>query len=417
MGTAITTFHMTLATLALLTAAPQAQAQGAPSGQCQLGHWSSNRNLDDRGGGLEGRCQGAWRPRWSESLSLGLAARAGYGDAGTGPGHAQGTGHVAEAHVDYSSGAWSARVGRQLIAWGRADRINPTDSFGPRDHTLLAADDEAQRLGVDAALLRHDFSESLNLTAVLARFAPDRRPQGSMPAHRSEIAPTHRRNWAVKLDHSGGIDASLSYFDGHAAAPRYSAQIGAQIGATGLAFTGQHERVRTLGADFATALQAWTLRGEIARSALRPDCAGCTEGASPRRHTLQAVLGMDRDFGDNANINVQLFTTRRRAEAGAALPTAVNEALDRLNLAFGPRQNGLTLRLAQRLYNERLKIELAGLWDFSHHSRLLRPRLQWAQTDALRFGAGLDHFSGPVQSLFGNLQRNNAGFVDMTLVF
>lgn len=392
-----------------LTAKP-ALAQTSPGGQCSVAYWSGNRNLDDQAGGPAARCQVSWRPRASDTLRFGLAARAGWGDAGAGPHRAQGTGHVSEAHVDYSSGPWSARVGRQIISWGRADRINPTDSFGPRDHTLLAADDEAQRLGVDAALLRHDFSDALALVAVLARLAPDIRPQGSMPPQLTERAPSQRRNWAIKLDHSGGIDASLSYFDGHAAAPRYSAA----IGPTGLAFTGQHERVRTLGADFATALQAWTLRGEIARSTMRPDCGGCT---SPRRRTLQAVLGADRDFGDGANINLQWFSTWRSGEPGAALPGAVNDALDRLNLSFGPRQTGMTLRLSQRLLNERLKIELATLWDFSHHSRWLRPRLQWAHSDALRFGAGLDRLSGPAQSLFGSLRRNNTGFVDMTLVF
>jgi len=395
--------------LACSTWAGSALAQDlpAPDGQCQLGQWSSSRNLDDLAGHATAGCTLRWRTKLGEALSASLAAHAGWADTGQAR---SGKASLREAQLDWRQGPWSARLGRQVIAWGRADRINPTDNLAPRDHTGLVATDEAQRRGIDALQLRRELGEHLALVAVLARFRPDLAPEGSLPARRSEVSPTQRRSWAWKLDHSGAVDASLSWFDGHASAARYSAAFWPD----GLQFIGQHERQRTLGADFATALQAWTLRGEIARSQWRPDCDGC---ASPRRHSLQWVLGADRDVGDNLNLNLQFFSTQRSEDNALAMPASVAAALQRLNLAFGPRQRGITLRLAQGLMNERLKLEWASLWDLSHHSQLHRPRISWAQSDALRFGAGLDRFRGPPQSLFGSLQKNNAAFMDMSIVF
>ena len=42
------------------------------------------------------------------------------------------------------------RAGRQIIAWGRADGLNPTDNLTGEDLTLLAPDDDDRRLGTTA---------------------------------------------------------------------------------------------------------------------------------------------------------------------------------------------------------------------------------------------------------------------------
>ena len=59
-------------------------------------------------------------------------------------------GVIREAYLDLSHGPLDLRIGKQIIAWGRADRINPTDNLTPRDYTLLVPDDDDQRLGTPA---------------------------------------------------------------------------------------------------------------------------------------------------------------------------------------------------------------------------------------------------------------------------
>ncbi len=39
-----------------------------------------------------------------------------------------------EAYVDHRRGAWDWRAGKQIVSWGRADAINPTDNLNPQDY-------------------------------------------------------------------------------------------------------------------------------------------------------------------------------------------------------------------------------------------------------------------------------------------
>ena len=59
-------------------------------------------------------------------------------------------GELREAFVTFASGPFELKAGRQIIAWGRADGINPTDNLTAQDLTLLAPDDSDRRLGSTA---------------------------------------------------------------------------------------------------------------------------------------------------------------------------------------------------------------------------------------------------------------------------
>ena len=53
---------------------------------------------------------------------------------------------VKEIYVHFRSGDWDYRLGRQIVAWGRADRLNPTDNLTPRDFTLLSPEIDEERM-------------------------------------------------------------------------------------------------------------------------------------------------------------------------------------------------------------------------------------------------------------------------------
>ena len=384
-----------------------------PFGECALGQWTSNRNLDDRASITSAGCLVSWKPKISNDVRLGLNLRAGWQDQGAAD---SSSGRVREAYVDFDAEPFSLRAGRQIIAWGRADRINPTDSLSPRDFTLLVPDDEQQRNGIDALRLRYAVNPALSLTAVVAKSEANLTPQGLMPVNLVLAELARETEWALKLDHSGsGVDWSVSYFDGLSRAVRYRLDF---ANPRVPLFRGDVERVQKLGADFAVAQGAWTLRGEIAHARISPSCTAC---ASDARRVTSAVLGGDVDFADTMNFNVQVFANLKEDFADASGLTGLRQTLalglNRLNTDYATRETGVTLRLSDRLLNDKLRWEISAVLDLNGNSYAVRPRLSYAVNDHLRLTAGLDHFEGPSQSYFGALTKNSTAFAMASWVF
>lgn len=388
-------------------------ALSAPFGECALSQWTSSRNLDDRANITTAGCVVSWKPKLSPELQLGLNLRAGWQDQGIAKGASQ---RVREAYVDFEVEPISLRAGRQVIAWGRADRINPTDSLSPRDFTLLAPDDEQQRNGIDALRLRYTASPALSLSAILGKSETNITPKGALPPNLVLAAPRRDNEWAVKLDHSGsGIDWSASYFDGTSRVVRYRID---STHPSAPMFRGEVEKVQKLGADFAIARGVWTFRGEIAHAHHRKACSACPADA---RRITSAVLGGDLDFADTMNFNAQVFVHVKNdfSDPGAltGLRQTLAQGLNRLNADYAARETGVTLRLSDRFLNDKLRWEISAVLDLNGNSYAIRPRLSYSVNDRLRLFAGLDHFAGVSQSYFGTLEKNSTAFVVLSWVF
>lgn len=383
-----------------------------PTGQCKIGHWSSNRNLDanDDVGLLD--CSLTWRQALGDSSRFVVSGRGGYAASGAAE---EWDGRVREAYIDWQEGAWSLRLGRQVLAWGRADRINPTDNLAPRDFTLLVAEDEDQKLGIDAARVRYELSSSLSGSVLLSRFGAHKTPTGSLPSNTTKAVKPGGAEWAVKLDHTGPLDWSLSYFDGFERLTRYTTVFSSP---TAVVFQGAFERSKALGFDAATALGAWTVRTELAYTELQPSCTDC---AQYKRKVARAVVGADRDFLETSNVNFQVFALRRSSYvdpiAVAAAQRSLAIGLNRLNTEFGKKEWGITLRVAHRALNERLTLEVSGIADVTNRSAVVRPRLSYSISDNLKWGVGADFFRGKTHSFFGSRKENQTLFSDITLLF
>jgi hypothetical protein len=307
------------------------------------------------------------------------------------------------------------RLGRQVIAWGRADRINPTDSLSPRDYTALVPEDEEQRIGIDALAANYQLSDQLGLAGVVVpRFKPHRTPTGTLPRNLQPAVAPDKHEWALKLEKAGGAwDASLSYYEGFDRFARYSAALTAP---TTVLFKGEFERMQTVGADMATTAGAWGIRAEFSASRMSPRCGSC---GNDERYVKRLVMGVDRDVGESANINMQLFVIHRSIYAeGLPGPAGViSRALNRLNSDFGTHEYGASIRLYDRFWNDRLKAELGAIFDFSGDSGLVRPRVSYSISDTVKATAGIDYFYGDSQSFFGVRSRNRLAFVELAYVF
>lgn len=326
-------------------------------------------------------------------------------------------GRVREAYFNLSGGDADFRVGKQIIIWGRADRINPTDNLTPRNYTWLTPEDIDQRLGTMAAKMTYRFS-GISLTGMwLPRFKPNTLPMAAVPGISFSEPEARGGQGAVKLDHSGGaVDWSASWFSGLDLNPDF--QIGT-VGASGLNLILTHNRVRILGMDAATVVGRYGLRAEAAYT--------WTENAGPgdaliKKPFLYLVAGGDRTFFENLNLNIQYYlrqvsnyqNPRLIADPmlrGVAVQGAVGaNQIDRF-------QHGITVRVDNKWLHETLEGELSGVFSLTHKDYAIKPRLIYAFDDKLKGTLGMDIYRGGRDTYFGQLRDMSSVFAEIKYSF
>ena len=363
------------------------------TGSVRSGYWSSNRLYDDRGN--IGTASTWLRLDKRFENGLGVFAEA-YGGREDFRGDGTGVTRVREAYLDARSGALDFRIGQQIIAWGRTDRLNPTDNLTPRDTRLLAADIDEDRFGSLAAKASWNLDAFTSVTGVwLPEFRPNR---VFLRSGFSEVIPTGSRNWALKLDQS--IDWSVSYYDGYDLSGDLSAS-----------YVYRHYRTRVIGFDTATTRGAWRFALESAYTRTEDPDGTLAYVKNPFVYT---VLGIERDFGNNTSGIVQLFNRRvMRYQA----PSAAEQLHAILTSQLDRDQNGVSVRIAKKWWNETLETELSGSALLERRGYLIRPRLSYAWSDQIKLLAGYEYFDGSSNTLYGLLKRNRLLFTELRYFF
>lgn len=378
----------------------------------RLGGWTQDRDLNDQ----------TWIP--VAGFRARAAPRIGAFDAfAEGYVQTDGTGRVEADLVDawarLSMGAFELRVGRQIVVWGRADRLNPTDNISGRDYTLLVASDDDQRKGPAMVHLRWG-KGNVTLDAL---WLPEFRSI-VFPLERETpgvaILPDERREasdqFALKLDSSGGaFDWSLSWFRGIDRNRDFTLRPPVPGSLASIQQT--YPDISVFGADAA---------GIAGRVGWRIEAAYTDVGgpASPfvKNDNLWVVSGGDVSFGGGWNVNLQ-YSLRvifdhddPRAIANpiergvASQSAAVNNQLD-------PVQNGFTARLARRFARDTAEAEVAVIHYVESGDTAIRPRVSFSIRDGLRLTVGADLFAGPDLSAFGRVRSLSAGWLQLTAGF
>ena len=83
---------------------------------------------------------------------------------------------LVEGWVRLAAGNLEIKAGRQIVVWGRADRLNPTDNISSRDYTLLVASDDEQRRGAAMVQTRLGLGPYTLDAYWLPEFRPNRFP-------------------------------------------------------------------------------------------------------------------------------------------------------------------------------------------------------------------------------------------------
>ena len=170
-------------------------------------------------------------------------------------------------------GTFTVDLGKQFIRWGKADVLNPTDRFAPRDFIEVTNDEFLAVSGVRGRYERgaHSFDvvwvpmfTPSRLPLVGRRWAPVQ-PQtlGASTFLDPDSELPDRAQYGARWNALGrGLEFSLSYFDGLNHLPEFTAM--PLTDAPLVALRRVYAPLRMAGADAAVPLRWFTVKGEIA---------------------------------------------------------------------------------------------------------------------------------------------------------
>jgi hypothetical protein len=325
-----------------------------------------------------------------------------------------------EAYAQVTRGPFDFRIGRQISVWGRADKINPTDTWSTRDYTLLAPNDEDQRLGVTSL----QCTWNSGTYRVIGIWQPEWRypslPIPPLPTGVSvqNIAPRHpARQFGIKLDHSGeGTDWSVSYAHSLDRTPDLAVLSQSPAGASlGFVF----REINTAGVDAAAPVGPYGLRAEVAYT--RTEDRNGTDPLT-KNSNIFAVLGGERTFWGVLNVNVQYLYRRTFnfvEPSSIADPNTrlLAQEVDLLSNQLAPDMQGASLRMNYKAWNETLETELAAVVWFKKTDAAIRPKISYALSDRTRAILGGEIYRGSPQSLFGQLKPTSTAYAELQLSF
>jgi hypothetical protein len=347
-----------------------------------------------------------------------------------------------EAYVNAYAGPVDVRIGKQIVVWGRADGINPTNNITPADMLVRSPDEDDRRKG--------NFLVRSNLT-----FRPLRFEAIWVPFYRSSVLPIHMvefpddaddiiikfgkndypdanlENSAVAVKASlelAGIDGSVSWFSGYNPFPGFDSSL------VGSVFMGRFIpdsiyiiprawRTQIIGLDFSTTVGSlFGLRGEAALKLPSKDHEKNVYVPNP---DLYYVLGVDKEYGD---FNMIIQYVGRQVFDFTEIPATINmieqeiQKLEVNNRMFAFQRDetssAVFLRLGWKLLHETLKVDFPAMYNFTTEELMLGPRLAYDLTDALTATAGGEIYSGPAGTLFDIIEeRLGAGFVELKASF
>ena len=381
------------------------------TGSIRGGFWSSSRMLDDKENIPTGSLWVKGSPALGPNSTLDFE-----GWVGKLSGDDEIKGHLREGYVSLGAGPVDLRIGQQIIVWGRADRINPTDNLTPRDFTLLAPDDDDQRLGTFAVKGTYFFGPFSFTALWLPHFEPDRIPLRSPPPHLffSEQRPEGEyRQGAFKMEQTGGaVDWSLSYFHGFDLFPDIAIDF-SHPSSVNLVL--EHHPIDVIGADAAMTVGRFGLRGEAAYTFTEDRRGDDPEIKNP---FFFMVVGGDRNFLESLNINLQYifrFVSQYRNPEEILDPLQREVAIQQAVITnqIDRVQQGVSLRISDQWLNQTLEGEVVGVLFFPRHDYALRPKATYAFSDRWKGIIGADLFRGEQRSFFGYLRSNSTVYAEL----
>jgi hypothetical protein len=349
-----------------------------------------------------------------------------------------------EAYVNTHLGPFDLRLGKQIIVWGRADALNPTNNLTPFDLRIRSPIEDDRRIGnVGARLFVRPF-DRVRLEGVwMPLYVPSELPPVGLPQF-VVFAPPRFPKPELKYGLLAGrvhlelpaFEMSVSYLRGFAPLPGVTLEgitfdpVSPQIRVSRTAYDHQ-----VVGLDFSTAIgDVLAIRGEAAYR--RP--AEYQMRMHAPRPDLQYALGADRAFGPVSVVAQYLgrYVFDWRKENGINTPIdpsnlatpsplveeAITFELARINqMLFSQTariQHLATVRVEWITAHDTLSVSALGLVNVTTREWLAAPRIGYRLSDAFIAYVGAEIFAGPDRTLFGQIDEIlSAGYAELRYLF
>jgi hypothetical protein len=238
--------------------------------------------------------------------------------------------NIRRASILYNKRKFTAEVGKQLIRWGKADVLNPTDRFAPRDF-LAVVDTEFLHVVAGRAMWE-GASDSFEVV-VQPRFTPSRLPLinqrwSNVTVPVAELEPRYPGGpqYGMRWNHLGaGYEASFSYYEGHNHLPLFEGDL--------QGVRRYYPHLRLYGADAAVPLRWFTVKGETAYF---------TSNTPTSDEYVLYVLQLERQFGEASIVGGyagEVVTRRRNPFDFAPDRGLARSFLGRASYTIDPRRS------------------------------------------------------------------------------
>jgi hypothetical protein len=356
-----------------------------------------------------------------------------------------------EAYVDLYLGDFDLRVGQQIIAWGRADGINPTNNLTPQDYFVRSPEPDDMRMGNFLVRGRYIIKSHIRLEGIwvpVYRHSVYRFDLFDMPDMINFTDP-YTPDAAIKNGSFAGkieflfdrFDGSISWFHGYDPMPGIDAGPLPETPGENPAIDlyARPFRQQTAGLDFSFGLGSLGVRGEAAYREPGRDYTG--EIYVPNRD-LRYVLGIDRSLGSFSMMVMysgQYVFDFEEMQAPGSFPDVEPELLRQPAVwgMLGPLMDqqlagfnrvifdqtkeimhSLAVRPALSLLHNVLDMEVFGKYNFSTKEWTLLPRLSWSISDNLKLSIGGQYFDGPANTRSELIAPVfNGGFLELRYSF
>jgi hypothetical protein len=360
---------------------------------------------------------------------------------------------VREAYVNTYIGPFDLRLGKQIIVWGRADGLNPTNNLTPSDLRVRSPIEDDRRVGNVGARAFLNV-EPFRVEGVwMPLYSPTMLPNFALPVgivmgDTKYPAPELQNGLGAGRIHLelSSFDMSVSFLHGYAPLPglslnRYTLGPGAEVQIGRTAY--DHN---VIGFDFSTAIgEILGVRGEVA---YRQPVDYQTRIYVPRPD-LQYVLGVDHTFGSvsviaqyvgryafdwhkengpTSNLGVSYLanfdpTKALTDDSKILIESSINAQLAQKNqILFSQTaqiQHLASLRLEWLTLDETLSLSALGLVNVTTQEWVAFPKLAYQLSDRMSTAIGGEIYWGPKDTtLFGLIREElSAGYVEMRVSF
>ena len=318
-----------------------------------------------------------------------------------------------EAYLDYSTGDWDFRFGRQHIIWGEMVGLFFADVVSAKDlHQFIAQDFDLLRIpqwALRGEYFQGDSHAELVWIPVMSydeigkpgadfypfKLAP---PPGFDMVIESEQHPANSLSnsaYGARFSHlADGWDLSAFYYRSVDASPAFFREV-VTTPEPLVRFQPDHDKIHQFGLTLAKELGPAVLKAEAVYTRDRwftVTNTADTDGVV-RQDLLDYIVGLEHVSERGAHLNVQFFQRWFPDHAADMIPDEL--------------ESGVSFYTSTKLANGRLEPELLWIESLNRKDGMVRPRLTWHADGHWRFAVGFDLFHGPDTGLFGQFDRSD----------